>query len=238
MQISNTLLVVIFAAILTICAIIIHISWKKLNSHGRVGKNWERRDYIEAAKKRTKHQTPFPEEDKSIKWDQAENFMLKRGWIKEIVPLDERLPEKVVARNSLGILFLLFIFVPLGLLMLHFLRTESFTLRYQVAVVIVALGSLVASCYILYLASDRRPKVIISEQGIETDETPFYSWSQISNENYYATGIDFVKKQSYFLVYDHPGGRTYQNVHIQDVPIDKLAIALRTYRNRYEKRRW
>lgn len=90
----------------------------------------------------------------------------------------------------------------------------------------------------LKVGFDKRPKLIINDKGIQTIDTPFYSWDEIKNENiyiYYYRNVGPYPQHSYMgvLVYEHPGGRSYFKL-LEGAKMNPrlFPTILRTYRKR------
>jgi hypothetical protein len=100
----------------------------------------------------------------------------------------------------------------------------------------LGLSSLAAAIgwgYFIYRRfKNKAPQIILSNKGIQTATTGFYSWSEIKNEDILEEIGDGA---SYFLVYKHPKGN--EKLSLDDLNIDwrSLSKLLITYRGRYIK---
>ncbi len=77
---------------------------------------------------------------------------------------------------------------------------------------------------------DKEPKIILSNEGIQTATTPFYSWNQIDDERMCTYE---GKVSTYLLMYNYPGGD--EKVVLNDLEMDPdfLQQVLRVYRARH-----
>lgn len=78
---------------------------------------------------------------------------------------------------------------------------------------------------------DRNPKIIINNKGIETVNTPFHPWSEITNDKVTLTGSG-TKVASTKLSYDYPGGSEKLDIGSYDIRQNELERLLQIYRER------
>ncbi|MDX2130342.1 MAG: hypothetical protein SFU91_15005 [Chloroherpetonaceae bacterium] len=76
---------------------------------------------------------------------------------------------------------------------------------------------------------DNKVYIKINNFGIQSINTPFYSWSEVSNENIY------FNKQSPYLYFEHPNG--VERLYIKDLSnsYSEIMKFLRVYRTRYQQ---
>jgi hypothetical protein len=82
--------------------------------------------------------------------------------------------------------------------------------------------------------NNNRPQIIISEDGIETEKTPFFSWKNISGED-----VDYFygrNNSGEFFIYDYPAGT--ERVLIRNLETNRkdLKELLSVYRQEYVKK--
>lgn len=82
-------------------------------------------------------------------------------------------------------------------------------------------------------ATNKKPQIILSNKGIETADTPFYSWDQVTNE--LATQEGSGKHIRYYLEYDHPAGSEKFSIDDMATDIRSLNELLVLYRGRFEQ---
>nr|WP_294795791.1 hypothetical protein [uncultured Mucilaginibacter sp.] len=80
---------------------------------------------------------------------------------------------------------------------------------------------------------NRNPQIIISNEGLETAKTPFYSWDKIHNES--AKLVGYGDNATSLLIYDCPSGHQEIDIAEFDISRDKLYSFLIFYRRRYNK---
>jgi hypothetical protein len=80
-------------------------------------------------------------------------------------------------------------------------------------------------------ASNTKAQIIISNKGIETTSTRFYSWDDIQCE--YVSGAG--SNSDYYLRYDHPDGSERVKIDDLDISHSKLSSLLILYRGRFER---
>ncbi|MFC6996699.1 hypothetical protein [Rufibacter roseus] len=82
-------------------------------------------------------------------------------------------------------------------------------------------------------AGNKSPQITLSEKGIETASSEFYSWRAIRNEDVVREG--YGKDTKYYLVYEHPEGA--EKIPIADFDINhrELENLLVQYRGRYKR---
>ena len=118
--------------------------------------------------------------------------------------------------------------VPLGV-GIHLVISSD---KYILGIVVAAIGAFV-SFRSYKVASDKQPQIIISNKGIETISTGFYSWDEIMNEEVSSEGSGSDTR--YYLKYDHLHGS--ESLLIDEYGTDqrKLTSLLILYRGRFEK---
>ncbi len=79
--------------------------------------------------------------------------------------------------------------------------------------------------------ANRSPQIILSYDGIETADIPFYSWSQIRNED--TKFVHHGKSASTYFFYDCPEGHKEIVLGEFDINLAKLEKLLIYYRARY-----
>lgn len=82
-------------------------------------------------------------------------------------------------------------------------------------------------------ATNTVPQIIISDKGIKTISTDFYSWNDIENEEVLSEGSG--KHTHYFLTYDYPDGAEHLQIDDYDTDIRNLNKLLILYRGRSKK---
>jgi len=77
---------------------------------------------------------------------------------------------------------------------------------------------------------DTVPKIIITDNGIQTISTEFYFWSEIKNEDVksFRSRLSF----SNYLTYEHPKGSEYLKINYYDIDRESLLKLLIFYRGR------
>ena len=80
-------------------------------------------------------------------------------------------------------------------------------------------------------SANRNPQIIISYDGIQTADIPFYSWAQISNED--TKFVHHGKSATTYFLYDCPEGRKEIILGEFDISLAKLEKLLIYYRARY-----
>lgn len=79
-------------------------------------------------------------------------------------------------------------------------------------------------------ATNKTPQITLSDKGIETINTKFYRWDDISNED-----VDIVgsgKHTHHYLIYDHPDGAENLLIDDYDIEFKELRRLLRVYKGR------
>jgi hypothetical protein len=79
-------------------------------------------------------------------------------------------------------------------------------------------------------ATNGTPQIIISDKGIETINTRFYSWNDVDNED-----VDIVSSGEhthYYLTYEHPDGSENLLIDNYDIGYKELRRLLIVYRGR------
>jgi hypothetical protein len=82
--------------------------------------------------------------------------------------------------------------------------------------------------------NNNRPQIIISDDGIETEKVPFFSWKSISGED-----VDYFYEKNNngeFFIYDYPAGRQKVSISNLDTSGKELKELLKIYRGRYNKK--
>jgi hypothetical protein len=84
-------------------------------------------------------------------------------------------------------------------------------------------------------ATNTNPQIILNEQGIQTIDTPFYKWSEITDEE--AISERSGKHTRHYLIYQYPGGQ--EKLSIDDYETNQKALnkLLILYRGRSQKQR-
>lgn len=77
---------------------------------------------------------------------------------------------------------------------------------------------------------NKTPQIILNNEGIQTINTPFFSWSEVFNEDVDIEGSG--KHTHYYLVYDHPGGTENLQIDDYDINYKELRRLLRVYKGR------
>jgi hypothetical protein len=93
--------------------------------------------------------------------------------------------------------------------------------------------SLVFILFAIIRLNNKTPQLIVSYQGLQAANVPFYSWAQISNEAVQVTGSGRFTKV--YLTYGYPGGSARINAELLDRESHELEQLLNTYRARYEQ---
>lgn len=99
---------------------------------------------------------------------------------------------------------------------------------------IASLFGLVLSVIEFKQATNKKPQIIISNKGIETANTPFYSWEDVNGE--WATQEGSGKHIRYFLEYNHPAGAEKFSIDDMATDIRSLNELLALYRGRFEQK--
>lgn len=80
-------------------------------------------------------------------------------------------------------------------------------------------------------SGNRHPQIILSYEGIETVDTPFYTWAQINNED--TKFVHHGKSATTYLLYDCPEGHKEIVLGDYDISLGRLEKMLIYYRARY-----
>jgi hypothetical protein len=78
--------------------------------------------------------------------------------------------------------------------------------------------------------TNKTPQIILNHKGIETINTKFYSWHDITNEEVDIEGSG--KHTHYFLTYEHPDGLESLLIDDYDIEYKELKRLLRIYKGR------
>lgn len=95
-------------------------------------------------------------------------------------------------------------------------------------------GGIICAVVILLAAinvqvfTDSAPQIIISKDGLETKKAPFYSWTDISNEEIVRRFNG--KVNIYYLNYNYPGGEVSVRLNSMAHSADELKDLLKAYR--------
>jgi len=81
---------------------------------------------------------------------------------------------------------------------------------------------------------NRNPQIIINNNGLQTSESRFYTWDEISAEEVVSRGTG--KSRSSYLIYDNPAGREEFYIDDFDLSAGRIERLMRGYRSRYESR--
>ena len=81
---------------------------------------------------------------------------------------------------------------------------------------------------------NRAPQIILNNNGLQTSDTYFYSWAEISDEKVISRGTG--KSRSSYLIYDIQAGRKEFYIDDFDLSAGRIDRLLRAYRSRYEHR--
>lgn len=115
-----------------------------------------------------------------------------------------------------------------GIFML--VRTDSYIIGSVMAVVGAFLG------YREFReATNTTPQIIMNEQGIQTIDTPFYTWSEITDEEAISEGSG--KNIRHYLVYNYPGGHEKLAIDNYETNLKALNKLLIVYRGRSQKQK-
>lgn len=79
---------------------------------------------------------------------------------------------------------------------------------------------------------NRKPQIILNNQGIQTASIQFYEWGEISAEDVEISASG--KSRTCKLVYHHPKGRANIDISEYDISKEELEHHLRVFRARYE----
>ncbi len=79
--------------------------------------------------------------------------------------------------------------------------------------------------------ANRDPQIILSYDGIQTADVPFYSWGQIRNED--TKFVHHGKSATSYFVYDCPEGHKKIVLGDFDISLERLEKLLIYYRARY-----
>ena len=89
--------------------------------------------------------------------------------------------------------------------------------------------------YVIYVkykeATNALPQIILNEQGIQTCNTEFLSWSLVKNEEVVIEGFRDV---AYLLKFDFPNGHEELRINEYNTNMQKLNNLLCIYRKRFE----
>ena len=129
-----------------------------------------------------------------------------------------------------GLFGMAMMLVPLGIGIYLVINSD----RYVLGIVVAAIGAFVIFRS-FKVASDKQPQIIISNKGIETISTGFYSWDEIMNEEVSSEGSGSDTR--YYLKYDHLHGSERLLIDEYDTDQRKLTSLLILYRGRFEKRK-
>lgn len=75
------------------------------------------------------------------------------------------------------------------------------------------------------------PQIIISENGIQTRDRPFFTWAQVAHARVERFGIG--KNMSFKLVYEDPEGMAFVDLNDLEVTAHQLTHLLKVYQARY-----
>ncbi|MDJ1506073.1 hypothetical protein [Xanthocytophaga agilis] len=84
-------------------------------------------------------------------------------------------------------------------------------------------------------ATNTTPQIILNEQGIQTINTPFYKWSEITDEEAISEGTG--KNIRYYLIYQYSGGHEKLSIDDYDINLKSLNKLLILYRGRSQKQK-
>lgn len=79
--------------------------------------------------------------------------------------------------------------------------------------------------------TNKVPRIIINDDGLETASTPFYTWREISYEKVQRELGS--RNTQYYLIYHHPGGISKSKINDYGITSKQLSKLLIFYRNRY-----
>jgi len=94
---------------------------------------------------------------------------------------------------------------------------------------IVCAVSILMSAINIRIFTNNAPQIIISKEGLETSKAPFYSWSQIGNEEIVRRFNG--KVNIYYLNYNYPGGEVSVRLNSMAQSADELSELLKAYRS-------
>jgi hypothetical protein len=78
---------------------------------------------------------------------------------------------------------------------------------------------------------NRQPQIILSNDGVQLANTPFYSWAQITNED--TELVRRGKSSTMYLKYNCPEGEKRIEINELEVSTSAIENLLRVYRGRY-----
>ncbi|MDJ1498417.1 hypothetical protein QNI19_36115 [Cytophagaceae bacterium DM2B3-1] len=84
-------------------------------------------------------------------------------------------------------------------------------------------------------ATNTTPQIILNEQGIQTIDTPFYKWSEITDEEAISEGTG--NNIRYYLIYQYSGGHEKLSIDDYDINPKSLNKLLILYRGRSQKQK-
>ena len=82
-------------------------------------------------------------------------------------------------------------------------------------------------------ATNRKPQIIINNKGMQTISTPFYKWSEISNEE---VTEELRNPVRFYLTYDHPSGKEELQINNYATNRNQLENLIHIYRGRNMKK--
>jgi hypothetical protein len=98
-------------------------------------------------------------------------------------------------------------------------------------------GSIVLTIELVFIylnfsrLKNNQPQIIINEAGIESVRTPFYKWSEISEDD--VLRLHSGKTYNYYLTYKHPHGVVEIKINNYNIEPEKMTTLLSIYRSRY-----
>lgn len=126
---------------------------------------------------------------------------------------------------------MLFGLVPVGL---------GVYLYYEGQELIIVAGSVLVGFYMLIVSYrryiNREPQIILSNDGVETANTPFYSWAEIADMDTMLERNSGDEGASVFFIYNCPSGEVKIEISELNISRSDLDNLIGIYKGRYEKK--
>ena len=144
------------------------------------------------------------------------------------VSVSNPIPEeiRIYYSKDFAILNIIFLLVLMGM-GVCFLISDSYLLGTIICIVVI--------CFIVVKMKglfNSKPQIVINRFGIETATTPFYKWSQITEEK--VSGEYTVRGPRPHLEYKYPRGKEFVKVEPLNIRPQDLNVLLRYYRKPWE----